>query len=199
MSGRKVNAEIEQWARAPPDGLKRGWEGAHLPAVPNHQARALDPVDQGGGGCRIDGLASLHLRQVARVLDHEEHVISVRRQDQPQLRLPQHQPCQPPSEEMEEGLNRQSKQLGQEGALLPYSSPEADRFGQGPVEPDQTLCGGIQHLEKTHKLGSKAKHLQSVKEVPVIHPVERLLLIQGQERERQTIPTPEFQKVPDQI
>ncbi|CAM2118144.1 unnamed protein product [Caretta caretta] len=75
------------------------------------------------------------------VLDHEDHVISVHRQDQPQLQLPQHQPCQPPSEETEEGLNCQSVQLAQEGAPVPYSSPEADQFGQGPVEPDQTLCG----------------------------------------------------------
>ncbi|CAM2102730.1 unnamed protein product [Caretta caretta] len=129
MRGRKVNAEIEQRARAPLDGLKSGWERARLPAVPDQQARALDPADPGGGDCQIDGLASLHLRQVARVLDHEEHVIGVRRQDQPQLWLPQHQLCQPPAEETEEGLNRQSVQL----ALL-YSSPEADRFGQGPVE-----------------------------------------------------------------
>ncbi|CAM2117434.1 unnamed protein product [Caretta caretta] len=94
MRGRKVNAEIEQRTHAPLDGLKRGWEGTRLPAIPDHQARALDPVDMGGGGCRIDGLASLHPHQVARVLDHEEHVITVCRQDQPQLRLPQHQPCQ---------------------------------------------------------------------------------------------------------
>ncbi|CAM2111760.1 unnamed protein product [Caretta caretta] len=159
MRGRKVNAEIEQLTRAPPDGLKRRWEGACLQPVSYHQARALDPVDPCRGGCRIDGLASLHPRQVARVLDHEEHDISVRRQDQPQLRLPQHQPRQPPAEETEEGLDRQSVQLAREGALLPYSSPEADRFSQGPVEPDQTRCGGVQHPEKTHKLGSEAKCL----------------------------------------
>ncbi|CAM2112907.1 unnamed protein product [Caretta caretta] len=169
MYGRKVNAEIEQRTCASPDGLKGGWEGARLPAVPDHQARTLDPVDLGGGGCRTDGLASLHLRQVARVLDHEEHVISVHRQDQPQLQLPQHQPCQPPSEETEEGLDHQSVQLARDGAPLPYSSPEADRFGQGPVEPDQTLCGGVQRPEKTHKLGSEAKSLQSAQEIPVIH------------------------------
>ncbi|CAM2116574.1 unnamed protein product [Caretta caretta] len=88
MHGRKVNAEIEQRTHAPPDGLKHGWEGARLPAVPYHQARALDPIDPGGGVCRIDGLASLHPCQVARVLDHKKHVVGVRRQDQPQLRLP---------------------------------------------------------------------------------------------------------------
>ncbi|CAM2111738.1 unnamed protein product [Caretta caretta] len=167
MHSRKVNAEIEQLTHAPPDGLKRGWEGARLPPVPDHQARALDPVDPGGGCCRIDGLASLHLRQVARVLDHEEHIVSIRQQDQPQLRLLQHQPRHPPKEETEEELNLQSVQRAREGAPLPYSSPEADRFGQGPVEPDQTLCGGIQHLEKTHKLGSEAKRSQSAQEIPM--------------------------------
>ncbi|CAM2106404.1 unnamed protein product [Caretta caretta] len=108
MRGRKVNAEVQQRTRAPPDGLKRRWEGTRLPPVSYFQARALDQVDPGGGGCRIDGLASLHRCQVAGVLDHEVHVISVRRQDQLQLRLPQHQPCQPPAEETEEGLDRQS-------------------------------------------------------------------------------------------
>ncbi|CAM2097293.1 unnamed protein product [Caretta caretta] len=181
MRGRKVNAEIEQCTCTPQDGLKHRWEGACLPAIPNHQARALDPVDLGGGGCRTDGLASLNPRTVVWVLEHEEHIISVHRQDQPQLWLPQHQPCQPPAEETEEGLDRQSIQLAQEGAPLPYSSPKADRYGQGPVEPDQTLCGGVQRPEKTHKLGSEAKRLQSVQEIPVIHPVECLLLIQGQE------------------
>ncbi|CAM2111242.1 unnamed protein product [Caretta caretta] len=174
MCGRKVNAEVEQRTRAPPDGLKRGWEGARLPPVSYCQARALDPVDLGRGGCRIDGLASLHPHQVARVLDHEEHVIGIRRQDQPQLRLLQHQPCQPPAEE---GLDRQSVQLAQEGAPLPYSSPKADRFSQGPVELNQTLCGRLQHLEKTHKLGYEAKCLQSAQEVPVVYPIECLLLI----------------------
>ncbi|CAM2096339.1 unnamed protein product [Caretta caretta] len=52
----------------------------------------------------------------ARVLDHEEHNIGVCRQDQPQLRLSQHQPCQPPAEETEEGLNLQSVQLARKGA-----------------------------------------------------------------------------------
>ncbi|CAM2096301.1 unnamed protein product [Caretta caretta] len=47
-----------------------------------------------------------------------------------------------------------------------YSSPEADQFGQGPVEPDQTLCGGIQHPEKTHTLGSEAKCLQVLRRCP---------------------------------
>ncbi|CAM2096350.1 unnamed protein product [Caretta caretta] len=88
MRDRKVNAEIEQRTRAPPDGLKRRWEGARLPPAPYHQARALDPVDPGGGGCRVHSLASLHLRQVARVLDHEEYIVGACRQDQPQLRLP---------------------------------------------------------------------------------------------------------------
>ncbi|CAM2099411.1 unnamed protein product [Caretta caretta] len=177
MRGRKVNAEVEQRIRAPPDGLKRGWEGAHLPPVAYRQARALDPVDLGGGGCRIDGLASLHPRQVIRVLDYEEHVITVRRQDQLQLRLLQHQPCQPPAEETEEGLSCQSVQLAREGAPLPHSSPKADWFSQSPVELNQTLCGSVQHPEKTHKLGSEAKRLQSAQEVPVVHPIERLLLI----------------------
>ncbi|CAM2118436.1 unnamed protein product [Caretta caretta] len=54
MCGRKVNAEIEQRTRAPPDGLKRVWEGARLPAVPDHQARALDPLDFGRRGCQVD-------------------------------------------------------------------------------------------------------------------------------------------------
>ncbi|CAM2096249.1 unnamed protein product [Caretta caretta] len=177
MHGRKVNAEVEQRTRAPPDDLKHGWEGARLPPVSYRQARALDPVDPGGKGCRIDGLESLNSRQVTWVLDHEEHIISVRRQDQPQLRLPQHQPCQPPAEEIEEGFDRQSSQLAREGAPLPYSSPEAHWFGQDPVELNQTLCGSVQHPEKTHKLGSEAKRLQSAQEVPVVHPIERLLLI----------------------
>ncbi|CAM2114311.1 unnamed protein product [Caretta caretta] len=56
MRGRKVNAEVEQRTLAPPDGLKRGWEGARLPPVSYRQARTLDPVDPGGGGCQIDGL-----------------------------------------------------------------------------------------------------------------------------------------------
>ncbi|CAM2106167.1 unnamed protein product [Caretta caretta] len=115
MRDRKVNAEVEWWTHTPPDGLKCGWEGARLPPVSYRQARALDPVDPGGGGCRIDGLASLHPHQVARVLDHEEHVISVRQQDQLQLRLPQRQPCQPPAEETEEGFDRQSIQFAREG------------------------------------------------------------------------------------
>ncbi|CAM2099494.1 unnamed protein product [Caretta caretta] len=153
MHCRKVNAEVEQRTRAPPDGLKRRWEGVRLLPVSYCQARALDPVDPGGGGCRIDGLASLHPSQVTGVLDHEEHVISVRRQDQLQLWLP--------VEETEEGLNRQSVQLAREGAPLPYSLPEADRFGQVPVELNQTVCGSVQHPEKTHKLGSEAKRLQS--------------------------------------
>ncbi|CAM2116248.1 unnamed protein product [Caretta caretta] len=63
------------------------------------------------------------------------------------------------------------------GHPLPYSSPEVDQFSQGPVELNQTLCGSVQHLEKTHKLGSKAKRPQSAQEVPVVHPIERLLLI----------------------
>ncbi|CAM2098474.1 unnamed protein product [Caretta caretta] len=79
MRGRKVNAQIEQRSRALPDGLKCGWEGAHLPPVPDHQARALDPLDPGGGGCRVDCLTSLHPRQVARILDHEEHVSGIHR------------------------------------------------------------------------------------------------------------------------
>ncbi|CAM2113169.1 unnamed protein product [Caretta caretta] len=199
MRGRKVNTEIEQRIRAPLDGLKCGWEGARLPPVPDHQVRALDPADQGGEGCRTDGLTSLHLRQVARVLDHEEHIISVRQQDQPQLRLLEHQPCQPPTEETEEGLDHQSIQLAQEGAPLPYSWPEADQFSQGPGEPDHILCGGIQHLKKTHKLGSEAKCSQSAQEIPVVYPVKRLLLMQGQEGKRQTIPTPKFEEIPDQI
>ncbi|CAM2110249.1 unnamed protein product [Caretta caretta] len=177
MRGGKVNAEIEQWTRTPLDGLKRGWEGAYLPPVPHRQARALDPVDSGGGGCRIDGLECLHSRQVAWILDHEEYVIGVRRQDQPQLRLPQHQPCHPPVEETEERLDCQSVQLAREGAPLPHSSPEADRFSQGPVEPDQTLRGGIQHPKKTHKLRSESKCLQSAQEVPMVYSIERLLLI----------------------
>ncbi|CAM2096230.1 unnamed protein product [Caretta caretta] len=177
MRGRKVNAEVEQRTRTPPDVLKRGWEGARLPPVSYLQARALDPVDPCRGGCRIDGLASLRPRQVTRVLDHEEHVISIRLQDQPQLQLSQHQPCQPPAEETEEGLDRQSIQLAREGAPLPYSSPEVDRFGQGPVELNQTLCGSVQYPEKTHKLGSKAKRPQSAQEVPVVHPIKSLLLI----------------------
>ncbi|CAM2097588.1 unnamed protein product [Caretta caretta] len=133
----------------------------------------------------------------ARVLDHEEHVIGVHRHDQPQLRLPQHQPCQPPAEETEERLNRQSVQLAREGAHLLHSSPEADWFGQGAVEPNQTLRGGVQHPEKTHKLRSKSKRLQSAQEVPMVYSIERLLLIERQEGERQTVSTPEFQKVSD--
>ncbi|CAM2101641.1 unnamed protein product, partial [Caretta caretta] len=186
VRGGKVNAYVEQWPHAPPDGLKRGWEGAHLPPVPHRQARALDPVDSGGGGCRKDALASLHARQVARVLDHEEHVIGVRRQDQLHVQLLQHQPCQPPLEETEEGLDCQSLQLAREGAPPPYSSPETDRFGQGPVEPNETLRGSVQHPEKTHKLRSESKRLQSAQEVPMVHSIER-----------QTVSTPEFQKVSD--
>uniref|UniRef100_A0A452GRG8 Uncharacterized protein n=1 Tax=Gopherus agassizii TaxID=38772 RepID=A0A452GRG8_9SAUR len=60
MLGREINAEIEQWTRTPPDGLKYGWKGARLPLVPNHQARPLDPVDPGRGGRQLHGLASLH-------------------------------------------------------------------------------------------------------------------------------------------
>ncbi|CAM2117027.1 unnamed protein product [Caretta caretta] len=118
MRGRKVNTEVEQQTRAPPDGLKHGWEGARLPPVSYRQARALDPVDPGRGGCQIDGLASLHLCQVTRVLDHEEYVISVRQEDQPQLWLPQHQPSQPPAEEVEEGLDPRG---GTAAALLARS------------------------------------------------------------------------------
>ncbi|CAM2102648.1 unnamed protein product [Caretta caretta] len=199
MCGRKVNAEIELWTRAPLHGLKHGWDGSRLPSIHYHQASALDTVDPGGGGCRIDGLASLHPCQVAWVLDHEEHVVGILRQDQPQLWLPQHQPRQPPTEETEQGLDLQSIQLAREEAPLLYSSPEADLFRQGPVEPNQTFCRGIQHPEKTHKLGSKAKCSESAQEIPMIHPVECLLLIQGQEGEQQTIPTPELQEVPDQI
>ncbi|CAM2097167.1 unnamed protein product [Caretta caretta] len=199
MRGRKVNAEIERRTHAPSDGLNRRWEGARLPPIPSHKVRALDPVDLGGGGCRVDSLASLHPHQVTQVLDHEEHVVGIYRQDQPQFRLPQHQPRQPPAEETEEGLDHQSVQLAREEAPLPYSLPEADRLGQGPVELDQTLCRGIQHLEKAHKLGSKAKRLQSAQETPMVYPVEHLLLIKGQKGERQTIPIPERQEIPDQI
>ncbi|CAM2100051.1 unnamed protein product [Caretta caretta] len=71
---------MEQRTRAPPDGLKRGWEGARLPPVLDHQARALDPVDPGGGGRRVNGLAGFHPHQVIRVLNHKEHVIGVRQQ-----------------------------------------------------------------------------------------------------------------------
>ncbi|CAM2101057.1 unnamed protein product [Caretta caretta] len=63
------------------------------------------------------------------------------------------------------------------GVPLPYSSPEADRFGQGPIELNQTLCRSVQHPEKTHKLGSEAKRLQSAQEVPMVYLIERLLLI----------------------
>ncbi|CAM2108109.1 unnamed protein product [Caretta caretta] len=70
-------------------------------------------------------------------------------------------PCQPPSEETEEGLDRQNIQLAREGAPLPNSLPEADQFSQGPVEPNQTLHGSVQHLEKTHKLTSESKRLQN--------------------------------------
>ncbi|CAM2112661.1 unnamed protein product [Caretta caretta] len=73
-----LNAKIEKWTRTPPDGLKRKWEGALLSPVSNHQVRALDLVDPGGGDCQIDGLASLHPRQVAQVLDYEEHIVSIR-------------------------------------------------------------------------------------------------------------------------
>ncbi|CAM2104330.1 unnamed protein product [Caretta caretta] len=195
----RINAKTEQRTHAPPDGLKRGWVGARLPPIPDHQARALDPVDPGGGGRQVNGLAGLHPHQVVRVLDHEEHVVGVCRQDQPQLRLPKHQPRQPPAEETEEGLDRQRIQLTREGAPLPYSLPEADRLGQGPVEPDQTLRVSVQHLEKAHKLGPKAERPQGDQEIPVIHPIECLLLVQGQEGERQTISTPQLQEVPDQI
>ncbi|CAM2115611.1 unnamed protein product [Caretta caretta] len=83
----------------------------------------------------------------------------------------------PSAEETEEGLDRQSIQLAREGAPLPYSSPEADWFGQGPVELNQTLCRSVQHPEKTHKLWSEAKCLQSAQKAPVVHPIECLLLI----------------------
>ncbi|CAM2112258.1 unnamed protein product [Caretta caretta] len=73
------------------------------------------------------------------------------------------------------------------GAPLPHPSPEADRFGQGPVEPNQTLRGGVQHPEKTHKLRSESKRSQGAQEVPMIYPIERLLLIERQEGERQTV------------
>ncbi|CAM2095007.1 unnamed protein product [Caretta caretta] len=81
--------------------------------------------------------------------------------------------------------------------IPPHSSPEADRFGQGPVEPNQTPRGGIQHLEKTHKLRSESKCLQSAQEVPMVYSIERLLLIKRQEGEQQTISPPEFQKASD--
>ncbi|CAM2098771.1 unnamed protein product [Caretta caretta] len=93
--------------------------------------------------------------------------------------------------------DRQSVQLAREGAPLPHSSPEADRFGQGPVEPNQTLCGGVQHPEKTHKLRSESKRLQRAQVVPMVYSIEHLLLIKRQEGERQTFSPPEFQKVSD--
>ncbi|CAM2118891.1 unnamed protein product [Caretta caretta] len=86
---------------------------------------------------------------------------------------------------------------GPRGGTPPYSSPEADGFGQGPVEPDQTLRGSVQHLEKTHKLRSESKRLQSAQEIPMVHSIKRLLLIKRQEDERQTVSTPKFQKISD--
>ncbi|CAM2111065.1 unnamed protein product [Caretta caretta] len=78
-----------------------------------------------------------------------------------------------------------------------YSLPEADWSGQGPDELIQTLCGSVQHPEKTHKLRSESKSLQNAQEVPMVHSIERLLLIKRQEGERQTVSLPEFQKVSD--
>ncbi|CAM2114130.1 unnamed protein product [Caretta caretta] len=75
--------------------------------------------------------------------------------------------------------------------------PKLTGSGQGPVEPNQTLFGSVQHLEKTHKPRSESKRLQSAQEVPMVHSIERLLLIKRQEGERQTISMPEFQKVSD--
>ncbi|CAM2097042.1 unnamed protein product [Caretta caretta] len=46
MRGRKVNAEIEQRTRAPPNGLKQRWEGARLPSVPYHQAELLTQLSR---------------------------------------------------------------------------------------------------------------------------------------------------------
>ncbi|CAM2106429.1 unnamed protein product [Caretta caretta] len=181
MHGRKINAKTEQRTHAPSDGLKLGWEGTRPPPGPDHQARALHPIDPGGGGHRINSLTGLHLHQIIRVLDHEEHVGGVHCQDQPHLQFMQHQPCQPLAKEMKEGLNGQNLQLTRQWVALMHPSPEVDRCGQGPVESDQTLCGGVQHLEKTHKPGPEAKCPQSAQEIPVVHPVERLLLIQGQE------------------
>ncbi|CAM2107365.1 unnamed protein product [Caretta caretta] len=193
MRGRKVNAEIEQRTRALPDGLKRGWEGSRLPPVPYHQARALDPVDPGGGGWQASthtkSPGSCTTRSTLLAYADRTSCSSGSRSANPVNLLRRRQ----------EGLDCQSVQLSREGAALLYSSPEADWFGQGPAEPDQTLCEDVQHLKKTHKVGSEAKRSQSAQEIPVIHPVERLLLIQGQEGERQTVPTPEFQEALDQI
>ncbi|CAM2106163.1 unnamed protein product [Caretta caretta] len=108
MRGRKVNSEIEQWTHTPPNDLKHWWEGGCLPPIPNHEARNLDPVDPGRGGCQINGLPGLHFHQV---LDHEEHVVSLRLQDQPHLRLMEHQPCQSPTEKLGEELYGQSVHL----------------------------------------------------------------------------------------
>ncbi|CAM2106137.1 unnamed protein product [Caretta caretta] len=167
MRGRKVNAEIEQQTCAPPDGLKHGWEAARLPPVPDHQARVLDPVDPGEGGCRIDGLASLHpraksprswtMRSTSSAYTDRTSCSSGSRSTNPINLLRRRQ--------------RKGSIIRAYSWPLPYSSPKADRFGQGPVEPDQTLCGGIQHLEKTHKLGSEAKHSQSAQEILLVHPV----------------------------
>ncbi|CAM2098321.1 unnamed protein product [Caretta caretta] len=134
--------------------MEHKWEETHLPPIPDHQAKALDPVDPGTGDCQIDGLASLHLYQVSQVLGHEDHV-GIRLHDHPQVRLPKHQPHHPLVEELEKGLDDDGTELAGHQAALMHTSTKGDDFGQSPVELDQTFYRDLQHLEKAKKRGTK--------------------------------------------
>lgn len=58
-------------------------------------------------------------------------------------------------EETEKGLDGQGIQLKRQRAALTHPLTKDDGLSQGPIELDQTLHGGTEHLEKTHELGSK--------------------------------------------
>ena len=80
LSRAKMDSQVEEAGPAPGERPELLREGVHLPLT-DQESRTLGPVDPGRRRRRVHGLALSHPRQVSRVREHEEHVISVRRQD----------------------------------------------------------------------------------------------------------------------
>ncbi|CAM2105474.1 unnamed protein product [Caretta caretta] len=116
MRGGKVNAEIEQWTRTPPDGLKCGWRELTCRQSPTAKPELLTQLTRAGRlPNRWPGMPPL--AQVSRVLDHEEYVM--RTPTGPAAApAPQHQPLS----SSWEGRKAIAKRHWPEGGTLRLSS-----------------------------------------------------------------------------
>nr|XP_014345287.1 PREDICTED: uncharacterized protein LOC106703925 [Latimeria chalumnae] len=79
-----------------------------------------------------------------------------------------------------------------------YFPREGQGHSQGPIDLHQGLCRVVQQPKKADKAWPEAERKQGFKQVSVIHPVERLLLVKGEKGEQQTSPGGIVDQVPDQ-